>query len=122
MSTAAVEVYAAGNATKDLLHISYVVEEMGMHWQKPIMLGVDNAAAIAFADDSCEKTELKHIDVRQEWVKMLRAHGLVRTVHVPSEDNLADFFTKILDEDTFLRHRDTMMVKLPADKRGNARL
>ena len=30
-------------------------------------------------------------------------------VHVATELNLADFFTKILDEDTFLRHRDTMM-------------
>lgn len=121
MSTAAAEVYAAGNATKDLLHISYIVEEMGMSWQRPIMLGVDNAAAIAFADDSCEKTELKHIDVRQEWVKVLRDHNLVITVHVDTASNLADFFTKILDEETFLRHRNTMMTALYV-KQNKARM
>ena len=65
---------------------------------------------------------MKHIDLREAWVDILRTKDTLNFIRIPGEDNDADFFTKILDEDTFLRHRDTMMVKLPADKRGNARL
>ena len=70
---------------------------------------VDNKAAIAFSDNSAFKTKLKHIDVRQEWVKTLRNKNIIETTHVPSKDNLADLFTKILDADTFESLRDRMM-------------
>ena len=45
----------------------------------------------------------------QEWVKMLRNKSLVKPLHVPSEDNLADIFTKILDKPTFINLRDRLL-------------
>ena len=111
-SAAAAEVYAAGNAVKDILALSYIHEESGFSPFLPAVLRVDNAAAIAFADDSCNKTELKHIDVRQEWVIALRDSDCIVTLHVASKDNLADFYTKILPADDFERLRDLQMSTL----------
>ena len=67
------------------------------------------AAAEVFTNNTANKTRLKHIDCRQEWVKMLRNKSLVKPLHVPSEDNLADIFTKILDKPTFINLRDRLL-------------
>ena len=105
----AAEVYCAANATFDILQRSYSVEEMGMAFKLPAVLMMDNAAAEVFTNNTANKTRLKHIDCRQEWVKMLRNKALIRPVHVPSEDNLADIFTKILSRTVFINLRNRMM-------------
>jgi hypothetical protein len=104
MSSGAAEVYAAANATMDFLHLSYVVDEMkNIPFPKPIILDMDNTTAKAFMENTCFKSKLKHIDVRQHWVRMLRDKNIVIPRHVNTFDNLADLFTKILDKNTFLR-------------------
>ena len=82
---------------------------MGMNFKLPAILRMDNAAAEVFTNNTANKTRLKHIDCRQEWVKMLRNKSLVEPLHVPSEDNLADIFTKILDKPTFINLRDRLL-------------
>ena len=96
-------------ATFDILALSYIVDEMGMDFKLPAILRMDNAAAEVFTNNTANKTRLKHIDCRQEWVKMLRNKSLIKPMHVPSEDNLADIFTKILDKPTFINLRDRLL-------------
>jgi hypothetical protein len=111
ISSGAAEVYAAGNATFEFLHLSYTADEMGIPFPKPFTMQVDNKAAIAFSDNSAFKSKLKRIDVRQEWVQTLRNKSIVTTKYVRSEDNLADLFTKILTVDIFEKLRNRMMFK-----------
>lgn len=63
-SSIAVEIYGAGNATQNILGLSYVIEEMGMEFPFPFKLEMDNAAAKIFCLGSALKTKLKHIDCR----------------------------------------------------------
>ncbi len=84
---------------------------MGMDFKLPAILRMDNAAAEVFTNNTANKTRLKHIDCRQEWVKMLRNKSLVKPLHVPSEDNLADIVTKILSKPTFTSLRDRLLHK-----------
>ena len=65
---------------------------------------------------------MKHIDVRQQWVEWLRDKGLVKLSHVKSSVNPADFFTKLLDLETFSRLRSMMMTERPIDAEQRARL
>ena len=58
-----------------------------------------------FANATAQRSKLKHIDCRQEWVKALRC----KTVHIPTKDNLADIFTKILPSGDFIRLRDQLL-------------
>jgi len=113
MSSASVESYGAGNATMEILGFSYVSEEMGMVIPKPYILKMDNAAAIIFTQGSAQKTKMKHIDCRQEWVKTLRDKKIVQAEHVPTKENIADLMTKILDIKTFTYLRDKCMKPLP---------
>ena len=109
ISSGAAEVYAAANATFEILHLSYITDEMGLGFQLPIQLQMDNSTAEVFTNDTAYKSKLKHIDVRQEWVKTLRDKNILCPVHVDTNNNLADLFTKILPKGDFQRLRDSMM-------------
>ena len=111
MSSAAVEIFSVGNATLDIMAVSYVVEEMGMTFPIPFTLEMDNDAARIFCLGSAHKTKLKHIDCRQEWVKCLRDRKIMTPVHVDSKDNDADLFTKILSREPFEMVRNRIMVE-----------
>ena len=96
-----------------MLNLKYTSEEVNVNFPRPAHLLMDNTAAEAFTKNTVVRTKLKHNDVRQEWVRCLRDHNLLVPLHVPSADNLADFFTKILPGPVFKRLRDRMMVELP---------
>ena len=70
---------------------------------------MDNEAARIFTNASAQKTKLKHIDCRQEWVQALRNKNIIQPAHVPTDDNLADLMTKILEKKTFVGLRERCM-------------
>ena len=113
MSSGAAEIYAASVSLTEILHLSYLMEEMGHQMDPPFRIKVDNTAAIAFSEGKVRKSKLKHIDVRQQWVEWLRDRSLVKLEYVNTKLNLADFYTKILDTETFENLRDQQMVRQP---------
>jgi hypothetical protein len=110
-SSGAAEIYCAANATFEMLHLSYIIEEMGMTFQHPIILQMDNTTAEAFINNTAWKSKLKHIDARQNWVRTIRNKGILKPLHVNTKVNKADIFTKILPTSTFLKLRDMIMYK-----------
>ena len=56
---------------------------------------------------------MKHIDLRQAWVKALRDHNLVQTVHCPTNVQLSDGFTKILLVAKFQVWREQLLIEMP---------
>ena len=59
-----------------------------------VMLHVDNQGALALAKNLVQHQRSKHIDIRYHFVRDEVRNGVVNLVYVPSEDNLADVFTK----------------------------
>ena len=84
---------------------------MGIKFTLPFTLQMDNKAAEAFTNNTTLKTKLKHIDVRQEWVRTLRNKNIIKPIHVDTKDSLADLFTKILPKNDFIRMRNKMMYR-----------
>ena len=113
-SSGAAEIYGAANATYDILHLSYVVDEMGLPFPKPIKLEMDNTTAEAFVKNSAFKSKLKHIDARQEWVRVLRNKDILYAAHVDTNDNVADLMTKILPVGKFVALRNKIMAPRPS--------
>ena len=109
VSSGAVEIYGTANATYAFLDLSYLYEECGMPFPIPFELGMDNTTAEAFCNDTVKRSKLKHIDCRQEWVKLLRNKNVMKAKHVDTNLNLADLFTKILPARQFQCLRDQMM-------------
>ena len=120
LSSGAAEIYAASVTLTEVMHLSYICEEMGFKMDPPFTIHVENMTAIAFSEGSVRKSKLKHIDVRQHWVEWLRSRELCKLRHVDTKSNLADFYTKILDTDTFRRLRDRQMVSRPLPAAASA--
>ena len=70
-------------------------------------------------DASANKTRLKHIDVRQQWVKTLRDQELVQGVKISSEANISDIGTKILPAPTFLQLRNKILHQVTLPKKAS---
>ena len=114
-SSAESETYALALFANDLLALSYVVDEAGLVFPRPAIVQVDNTAAIAFSRStgSNGRSRMRHIDLRQAWVRVLRESGLITCVHVDTKNQLADIFTKLLDQKSFIEIRDKLMYYCP---------
>ncbi len=71
-SSAESETYALALFANDLLALSYVVDEAGLGFPRPAVVQVDNTAAIAFSRStgSNGRSRMRHIDLRQAWVRV----------------------------------------------------
>ena len=101
VSSAAAEIYAASVALSEMCYLSYISDEMGVPIRLPFRLQVDNSTCLAFGEDQIQRSKLRHIDCRQEWVLALRDAKVVQMEWVESAHNFADLFTKILEAEAF---------------------
>jgi hypothetical protein len=66
-----------------------------------IPLLCDNENSIKIAYNPCEHSKIKHIDIRHHFLRDYVIKGDIVISHVGSNDQLADIFTKPLDEKKF---------------------
>ena len=111
-SSGAVEICCAGNAANEVIHLSYVADNMRLHFPKPAKLKLDNSTAEVFANNSAFKSKLKHIDTRQEWVQVIRNKDIIVPEHADTKLNTADIFTKILSVQDFTFLRGFIMIMM----------
>ena len=106
VSSAACEIYGCAQATFDILYLSYCADEMGIPFEKPAVLEMDNHAALVFTKNTALNSKLRHIDQRQHWVRTLRDNNLIVAKHVDTKENVADIFTKPLGGVLFRKLRN----------------
>ena len=71
-----------------------------LQYQKiPIMC--DNTSAIAITHNPVQHSRTKHIDIRYHFIRDHVMNGNVEVYFIPTENQLADIFTKPLDEARF---------------------
>jgi hypothetical protein len=63
----------------------------------------DNESAIRLADNPIEHSCTKHIDIRHHFLRDHQQKGDIEVYHISTENQLADIFTKPLDEKRFYR-------------------
>ena len=69
----------------------------------------DNASAIHLACNQATTPNSKHIDIRHHFIRERVERGEFKVVHVRSDLQRADLFTKPLPKETFCAHRDFVM-------------
>jgi hypothetical protein len=70
----------------------------------------DNESAVKIANNPVQHSHTKHIDIRHHFLRDHIAKNDISLEGVRSEDQLADIFTKPLDEVTFCRLRNELNV------------
>ena len=72
---------------------------------KHVPLLCDNESAIKIAHNPVQHSQTKHIEVRHHFIRDHVAKGDIDIKHVCTDKQLADIFTKPLDEKRFCKLR-----------------
>jgi hypothetical protein len=78
------------------------LQEFGYNLRK-ISLLCDNESAISLEENPIEHSRTKHIDIRHHFLRDHQQRGDIDVCHISTENQLADIFTKPLDEKRFCR-------------------
>jgi len=101
-STAEAEYIAAGSCCSQVLWMRNQLLDYGLHVDR-IPIFCDNTSAIAITENPVQHSRTKHIDIKYHFIREHVMNGTVELHFVPSEQQIADIFTKPLDESTFTR-------------------
>jgi hypothetical protein len=74
-----------------------------------VPLQCDSTSAISVAKNPVLHSTTKHIEVRYHFLRDNVEKGKISLIHVPTHDQLADIFTKPLDQATFTRLRGSLV-------------
>jgi hypothetical protein len=77
---------------------------------KKIPLLCDNESAIKLATNPVQHSRTKHIDIRQHFLREHVGKGDISVYSIDIDDQLADIFTKPLDEARFYKLRIEMNI------------
>ncbi|KAK1681913.1 hypothetical protein QYE76_042761 [Lolium multiflorum] len=97
LSTAEAEYVAAASGCTQLLWMRQTLKEYGVICDKVPLL-CDNESAIKIAYNPVQHSRTKHIEIRNHFIRDHVARGDIELIYVPTKDQLADIFTKPLDE------------------------
>ena len=101
-STTEAEYIAAGSCCAQVLWIRNQLRDIGLVLERiPILW--DNTSAISIVSNPVNHSRTKHIDIRYHFIREHAHNGTIELHYVPIDKQLADIFTKPLDEATFNR-------------------
>ena len=93
LSVTEAELYAGVSTAQDMLYVKNVLESMELKVKLPMVLEMDNQAAVHLGNNWSVGGRTRHIDVREA--------GTLIVKWIPGPLNEADLFTKNLPEPMF---------------------
>jgi hypothetical protein len=109
LSTSEAEYVAASACCAQLLWMKQTLSDFGCHFSV-IPLLCDNESAIKLANNPVQHSRTKHIDIRHHFLWDHEAKGYIALRHVSTYVQLANIFTKPLDEQRFCALRSELNI------------
>jgi hypothetical protein len=91
-SSAESELIAASDAAREVIWLSHITKEFG--YAGPIEMSIDNKAAVDIASAHGLTRRVKHIELRDAYIRVMRERGVIIIHQIPSAENRADLMTK----------------------------
>ena len=112
-SSAEAEYKAMVFVTAELTWLTYLLRDLGFFLSQPPVLFCDNISALHMTVIPVFHARTKHIELDYHFVREKVSAGALTTRYVPSQSQLADFFTKAVSKDTFHKMRIKLGVLPP---------
>jgi hypothetical protein len=109
MSSCEAELVALADCAIELLFVLGVLRDLGYETEEPTQVFTDNKAAHDLCNRFTTAQNSRHIDRKMFKMRELRGAGVVTVSHVPTDENPADLFTKVLSRQVFEKHRATIL-------------
>jgi hypothetical protein len=109
LSIAEAEYIIAGHCCAQLLWMRQTLRDYGYKLTKVPLL-CNNESAIRMADNPVEHSRTKHIDIQYHFLRDHQQKGDIEIAYVNTHNQLANIFTKPLDEKTFSKFRNELNI------------
>ena len=106
LSSGESEYVSLSDAAKEIKFIYMLLESMGIKVQLPIVVRIDNIAAMFMAETANASSRSRHIDVKYHFIQEFVENGFIKIEFVTTDKNLADMFTKNVKYDVYKFHHD----------------
>ena len=109
LSTAETEFVAAVQGTKTDLWLGQMLAELQNISVPPFHILEDNQTCIRMAENPEVSARNRHSAMRMWWLRDMVTRRRLKFLYVPTDEQFADIFTKILPGQRFLYLRDIIM-------------
>jgi hypothetical protein len=116
LSSCEAEYLATTHCARDILWFRNLFAELGFPQIQPTTLFCDNQGTVACTHDPHAHSKMKHIAIREHFIRDCIVKRLIDVVHVAGDKNIADLFTKPLHR--VLHARWVNMLRLDASQGG----
>ncbi|GJS93535.1 retrovirus-related pol polyprotein from transposon TNT 1-94 [Tanacetum coccineum] len=110
LSTTEAEFVAAASCACQAVWLRRIMEYLDHDQNSSTTIFCDNSSTVELSRNPVLHGRSKHIDVRFHFLRELTRDNVVRLVHCPTQDQVADIMTKPLKLDLFTRFRSLMGV------------
>lgn len=107
LSSTQAEFVAASIAGQEIVWMHQLLKELhfDINDATPLILNMDNQSAIAAVNNPEHHGRMKHIDIRHFWIRQIIRRKQIKVYYLPTQDMVADIFTKPLPRVLIERHR-----------------
>ncbi|KAM2874298.1 hypothetical protein COP2_017588 [Malus domestica] len=103
-SSTEAEYKALAHCAADVFWIRSVFKDIHQHLSTPHSLYCDNLSALALSSNPVFHSKIKHLDTDYHFVREKVQKGAIHVHYIPTDDQVADVFTKGLHSPLFLKH------------------
>ena len=96
LSTTKAKYRVLTNASKDVIHLRRLLQELGVDRTKPTQILSDNESCIKLVDNPVSHARTKHIEIQHHFIREQKKAGTTTVSYVPAYFQQADFLTKPL--------------------------
>ena len=108
LSTAEAEYVALSSAAQEAVWMQKLLQEIKFAKAEPILIYEDNQSAIGLAKSSRHHVKSKHIDIKYNFIRSQVEEKRIIVEYCPTENMIADLFTKGLPSEKFKRLRSAL--------------
>jgi KUP system potassium uptake protein len=107
---------ALATATQEAIFLIQLLNDMDeLNDYGSVLLCGDNQGALALSKNPVSHQRSKHIDVKYHFIRTEVKNGRVRLMYVPSQENVADIFTKPVGKIKFKVFAEILFGSLNSD-------
>jgi Reverse transcriptase (RNA-dependent DNA polymerase)/gag-polypeptide of LTR copia-type/Integrase core domain/GAG-pre-integrase domain len=105
LSSAEAEYVAAARAVAQAAWLKRIIEDIGEKQEEPTIIFCDSKSAIAISENPISHERTKHIAIKYHYIREALQNQEVQLKFCPTQEQLADIFTKALTKEKFIYNR-----------------
>lgn len=101
LSSTEAEYVSLSHAVCEAIWLRNLILELGIKLDQPVVLHEDNQSCICIAQEPRDHKRMKHVDIRYNFIREKLQDGTFKIQYIPTNEQLADLFTKGLSRGPF---------------------